>query len=63
MEKRERAKELAQYYFARLARHAGMYWGQDNDSEIELLIDLIIDAAQEEIQARNDGGTTGLSQM
>jgi hypothetical protein len=63
MEKRERAKEVAQYYFSRLARHAGMYWGHDNDSEIELLVDLIIDAAKEELQTGEDGTTTGLSDM
>lgn len=44
---RERAKELARHYFRLLAQAAGMKWDADYDGEINTLIDLIIEAAQE----------------
>jgi hypothetical protein len=44
-EMQRRAVELAQFYFRRIAQQAGMQWDCDNDTEIELLVENVIDAA------------------
>jgi len=44
-ETRRQAVALAQHYFRQLAVSAGMNWDGDNDTEIELMVSFIIDAA------------------
>jgi len=51
MYKRNQAKHLLQHYMALLARKAGAQWDSDNLSEIDELVDCLIDAAKEEIKA------------
>lgn len=41
----QNAIRLAQHYFAALAGATGLPWSSDNDTEIELLVINIIDAA------------------
>ena len=44
-EAHRRAVALAQYYFRQLAEQAGMSWDGDNNTEVELMVSFIIDAA------------------
>lgn len=50
MNKREEAKRYLVYYFRLIAERAGLNWDSDNDAEIEVAVDLIIDASKEEKQ-------------
>lgn len=52
MNKRERVKIMLIHYFR--ISNRGNRWDSDNDSEINELVDLLIDAAKEEIQAENE---------
>ena len=45
--KRDRAINYLYWYFKTLFTKAGFCWDESNDSDIECLIDLIIDAAAE----------------
>lgn len=51
MTNRERAKRLMQHYMRQLAEKSGIHWGGDNVSEVDELVDTLIDAAKEEIEA------------
>jgi hypothetical protein len=48
----EKAKELAQHYFELIAIGAGVQWDSDNRAEIDNLVDAIIAAAVDEVEAR-----------
>ena len=50
MNKRAYAKQLLIHYFIMCAKESGFYWDSDNVCEIEEIVDLIIDAAIEEIR-------------
>lgn len=54
MNKREQAKRLMQHYMKMFAEKAGVHWDGDNTSEIDELIDALIDAAKEEIEAAQE---------
>ena len=54
-EAQRRAVELAQFYFRLIAERAGVAWDADNDSEIDLMIGCIIDAATAGLQAQLEG--------
>lgn len=54
MNKRDQAKQLMQSYLRRIAESAGAHWGNDNATEIDWLVDLLIDAAKEEIEAEQE---------
>ncbi len=49
MDKREQAKNALRFYFRRCALATGILWDSDNDSEVEEIVDLIIDAAKDEM--------------
>jgi hypothetical protein len=59
-EAQQRAVELAQFYFRRIAQQAGVPWDGDNDSEIDLMVGCIIDAAAGEMRAQLDGVLAGI---
>ena len=42
---KEKAIEVAVYYFRLLAKKTGIHWDSDNDAEITLLIECIIAAS------------------
>jgi hypothetical protein len=44
-EARQRAVALAQFYFRVIAEQAGMAWDGDNNTEVELMVSYVIDAA------------------
>ena len=46
--KANQAKSTLTHYMRLIARQAGVNWGYDNDTEIEIVVDLIIEAAAEE---------------
>lgn len=46
--KANQAKSLLAHYMRLIARQAGVNWDYDNDTEIEIVVDLIIEAAAEE---------------
>ena len=50
MNKREQAKRLLVHYFRMCAKESGFTWDFDNESEIESIVDLIIDAVKEELE-------------
>lgn len=50
MTKRDRAKRLLSHYFQVIAETARVRLGPDNLSEIEWIVDLIADAAKEELR-------------
>jgi hypothetical protein len=54
-EPQRRAAELARFYFRRLAEQAAMPWDGDNDTEIELLVENIIDAAEDRLRSQLAG--------
>ena len=47
--KRAQARRLMQHYFKLVAERAGVKWDHDNVAEIGDLVDLLIDAAKEEM--------------
>jgi hypothetical protein len=49
------AVSLAQHYFRLLAQHAGVRWEADNDTEVELMVSFIIDAAAAGLGGQLDG--------
>ncbi len=49
MKKREQAKDYLVHYFRMLASKMGIHWDANNDQEVEHTVDLIVDAAIEEI--------------
>jgi hypothetical protein len=49
-----KAVHLLQHYLQTLARHAGMKWDSDNDTEAGEIVDAIIDAAQPEEQTDHE---------
>jgi hypothetical protein len=53
-EVQRRAVELAQFYFRRLAQEAGAAWDGDNDTEVELMVGSIIEAAAERLRPQLD---------
>ena len=53
-EAQRQAVELAQFYFRRIAQQAGMRWDGDNDTEIDLMVGCIIDAAEAGLRAQLD---------
>jgi len=48
MDKREQAKKLMVHYFRTVFKQSGLEFGPDNKTEVELIIDWIIEAVQEE---------------
>lgn len=46
----ETARRLAKHYFGLLGSECGVHWTADNDTEVEELVDAIIDAAAEQVQ-------------
>ena len=52
MDKREQAKKLLVHYFQKSNQDERYLWSWDNRSEIEHIVDLIIDAAKEELIAQ-----------
>jgi hypothetical protein len=54
-EPQQRAVQLAQFYFRRIAQPAGVPWDGDNDSEVDLMVGCIIDAAAGEMRAQFAG--------
>ena len=46
MDKREEAKKMMVHYFRTLFNQAGLEFDSDNKTEVELIIDLIIEAAE-----------------
>lgn len=46
----DRAKDLLNHYFIYLFEKAGMTWESDNQSEIDQIVDDIIEASKEEKQ-------------
>ena len=53
MDKRESAKKLLVHYFQKSNQDERYLWSWDNRSEIEHIVDLIIDAAKDEIRQEN----------
>ena len=49
MDKREEAKRLLNSYLEMLAKGQGLHWDSDNRAEVGEIVDLIIDAARQEI--------------
>ncbi len=49
MDKRDSAKRLLIHYFKMCAKESGFTWDYDNESEISEIVDLIIDAAKDEM--------------
>ena len=49
MENRAKAKQLLLHYFTLLAQRAGIPWNADNMTEVEMIVDYIVDACKEEI--------------
>ncbi len=47
MNARDNAVKHLQHYFRRVWEKAGMCWEADNNSEMEFLVDLILDAVDE----------------
>ena len=47
--KRQEAQRIARHLFSTMAQAAGMAWNTDNDSDVDYLVDLMIDAATSEI--------------
>jgi hypothetical protein len=43
----ERAARLLKHYFRLIAQKSGIKWDSDNDSEIEQIVEAILDAASE----------------
>jgi hypothetical protein len=43
-----------QHYMNTLAKASGVHWDNDNISEVDELVDAIIDAAKEEIEAEQE---------
>ena len=54
MSNKDRAKRLAVSYIRTLFRAAGLKFDGDNQSEIEELIDCIVDAAKDELHDEQD---------
>jgi hypothetical protein len=54
MNSRQRAKRLIKQYFHLLAKESGVYWDSDNDSELDELVDCLIDASIEEMQSQEE---------
>ena len=48
-DKRAEAKRYMTHYFRKMAEASGMHWDSDNETEIENLVDLMVDAAKEEM--------------
>lgn len=51
MDKRQKAKESLVWYFQLIAERAGVRWSEDNGTEVETIIDDILDAAVAEARA------------
>lgn len=49
---RGRAKRLMRHYMELIAKEAGIRWDSDNRSEIDELVDCLIDAAKEEMKEK-----------
>ncbi len=49
-----RAVALAQHYFRQIAEQAGMAWDGDNNTEVELMISYVIDAAADRLHGQLD---------
>lgn len=49
MSKRERAKQILTWYIRLVMDKSGLRYDTDNESELEELVDCIIDAAKEEM--------------
>jgi hypothetical protein len=54
MYKRNAAKQLLQHYFRLLAEKADLRWDSDNDNEVGDIVDLIIEAAREGMQEKEE---------
>ena len=50
MDAKEKASELLIHYFRLIAKHTDIRWTEDNDAEIGAFVDLLVEAAQEEIK-------------
>lgn len=50
------AKRLLVHYFRLLARKNDIGWDSDNDMEVEQIVDLIVAAAVDEVEARSEPG-------
>ena len=50
-----RAVDLAQHYFRLIGLRAGVKWDGDNDTEIDLMVGHIIDAAEARLRGRLAG--------
>jgi len=49
MDKREEAKRLLNSYLEMLAKGQGLHWDSDNRAEVGEIVDLIVDAACQEV--------------
>jgi hypothetical protein len=58
-----RAAELAQHYFRLIAQRAGVNWDGDNDTEIDLMIGHIVDAAAERLRPQLDDAIKRIRQL
>jgi len=46
MNERQKAKESLTWYFQLIAERAGIRWTEDNSTEVEAIVDNIINAAE-----------------
>jgi hypothetical protein len=53
-EAHRRAVALAQHYFRQIAEQAGMNWDGDNNTEVELMVGYLIDAAAARLRGQLD---------
>jgi hypothetical protein len=53
-EAHQRAIALAQHYFRQIAEQAGMNWDGDNNTEVELMVSYVIDAAAARLRGQLD---------
>lgn len=58
-----RAVHLAQFYFRLLAERAGTRWEGDNDTEVEMMVSFIIDAAAERLRSQLDDAIKRIRQL
>jgi hypothetical protein len=57
------AVRLAQFYFRQLAESAGWSWDGDNDTEIEIMVSSIIDAAVTPLRGQLDDALERIRQL
>src|SRR6266496_3353648 len=58
-----RATDLAQFYFRLIAQRAGVKWDGDNDTEVDLMVGYIIDAAAARLHAPLDDAIKRIRQL